>query len=166
MAACPRAGACPPPPPLPHPDELPGKRKKRGGGPKRKTRAMLNDSKVPKTFARLMEDVGGVGARGWGRRAGVGDWRHGQAGGQGARGAAHVTASPALWLPAVAGPTDDPTDPHAHCVPQPRRARSPGAQSGLEAAAPGAANYLSAAAAPSTLYAARKFCSVCGFESP
>ncbi len=40
--------------------DLPGgsKRKRRGaGGPKRKTRGMLADSKVPKTFAKLLEDV-------------------------------------------------------------------------------------------------------------
>jgi hypothetical protein len=37
---------------------LGGKRKRKGaGGPKRKTRAMKADSKVPKTFARLLEDV-------------------------------------------------------------------------------------------------------------
>lgn len=39
-------------------------------------------------------------------------------------------------------------------------------QSGLEYAPAGQPNYLNAAVGPSKLYAARKFCSVCGFESP
>ncbi|GBF97491.1 SWR1 complex subunit 6 [Raphidocelis subcapitata] len=76
-------------------EELPpGSQRKRKGGPKRKTRAMLAESKTPKTFARLLED------------------------------------------------------------------------SGLEAQPAGVPSYLTAAVGPPTTHAARKFCTVCGFESP
>lgn len=75
--------------------DLGSKRKRKGGaGSKRKTRAMRADNKIPKTFAKLLED------------------------------------------------------------------------SGLEASPSGVPTYLTSAVGPGTTSAPRKFCSVCGFESP
>lgn len=39
-------------------------------------------------------------------------------------------------------------------------------QSGIESAPAGVPTYLTAAVGPGTLHAPRKFCTVCGFESP